>query len=130
MYDKSRMEHFQRFQELAQKRNVQSFYDLDREYAAALFILSANDRLMNRAKETVGCNGIGFNTIGKGVSSGEHIAIDIAHSLFNGDAKVYMDELCCCIDEEMFFVCLTAMQIRKYGVLSIAERYFKDCEEK
>lgn len=86
------------------------------EYAAAIYLLTADAGTWNKASTYVSDEGLDLEGMLKKVdfSSGYTTLMKLAGNLFNGNTHVEpLDFLG--LDERNFHVALTALQIRRYG---------------
>jgi hypothetical protein len=88
----------------------------DTEYAAALYILTADSNTWSKAKDYVDRNGIDFEQMLEEVdfSSGYTRLVKLAWHLFNERGQLLPIELLH-LDDKNFRLALEAMKIRRYG---------------
>lgn len=114
--------HKERF--LAAIQQIGKVYEgkLDQEYAAALYILTADVSTWNKASSYVSRYGINIETLLKEVDfSGAYgVLILLAGNLFNGNEHVDPVELMR-LDDRNFSVALTALMLRRksYAITEI-----------
>ncbi len=109
-------EHKERF--LMAIQDIGKVYDgkFDQEYAAALYILTADLDTWEQAEGHVSRDGIDFEAVlQKGHFSGGYtVLIQFAGNLFNG--RVHLDPVeLFRLDDNNFQVALTAFQLRRYS---------------
>jgi len=88
----------------------------DPEYAAALYILTSDAGMWNKAHDYVSSTGIDIEALLQEVhtSGGEGVLIQLAGNLFNN--QQHLDPLeFLRLDESNFRVALTAILLRRYG---------------
>jgi hypothetical protein len=110
-------EHRSRFMQIMKQLNKSGGGRFDSEYAAALYILTADAGTWKRASGYVSQSGIRFSTmLNKGyLSSGEAVLVKLAANLFGQNKKVDPVEFMV-LDENNFKLALNALQVRRYSL--------------
>lgn len=88
---------------------------LDPEYAAALYILTADAGTWESTQTFVYGDGINIEGMLGGLSSGETIMLQLAGNLFNGNQHIDPLEFVR-LDERNFLVALSAIVVRRVGM--------------
>jgi hypothetical protein len=110
-------EHQQRFASAMQQLGKIYSGKLDQEYAAAVYILTADLDTWQQASDYVGRDGIDIPTLLQEIhfSGGYAVLIMLAGNLFNSQTHVDPVELMR-LDDSNFMVALTALQVRRYSL--------------
>lgn len=89
----------------------------DPEYAAAIFILSADTSTWNKAQGYVAREGIDIETMLKEVdfSGGYSVLMQLAGNLFNDQISINPVELMR-LDDSNFKIAIDAIKLRRYGM--------------
>jgi hypothetical protein len=92
---------------------------LDPEYAAALYVLTADSSTWNKSQEYISTNGIDIPTMLEEIdfSGGFTVLIEWAGNLFNGQQHIDPLELLR-LDEENFQVALSSLLLRRGGFVA------------
>lgn len=90
---------------------------LDPEYASALYILTADAGIWNRARGYISNRGIAIEEMLKreDFSGGYEVLVKLAGNLFNGNEHIDPLEFLR-LDESNFLLALSAIMIRRHGL--------------
>jgi hypothetical protein len=109
-------QHKERFVSTMQRLGKIYESTFDPEYAAAIYILTADLSTSQKSSEYMGCHGIDFDTLLKEVDfSGSYsVLIELAGNLFNGQRHIDPLEFLR-LDGGNFNVAITALLLRRNG---------------
>ncbi len=89
------------------------------EFLAALFILTSDNKLWNKAKYAVTINGIDFKSIDvKGINSDEYTLFKASQDILEGTRHLDLNDLGDnkVIGDNIFELIKTALYVRRYGI--------------
>jgi hypothetical protein len=115
--------HRKRFLQAVQQLDKVDEGKIDREYGAAIYLLSAENQIWQGVQYYLSRTGIKFAAMldELPLSSGEAVLLQIAGNLFNDSLSVNPIELLR-LDERNFNLALSAIKMRRYGL------YLKDLQ--
>lgn len=117
IYFKS-VKHKQRFTDIIKElHHYESDGWLDKEYGTALYVLTADDEIWKKSQDYVSERGLDLEDMLEGVdlSSGYKLLVKLANNLYNGRTPVDPCSLAATLDNENFYVAISAQWLRRFG---------------
>ncbi len=103
-------------QAVSQTRAINKAGNLDREYAAALYLLTGMEDVWFRIEKYVNMDGIDYEEIlYRPLSIGERIVVELSMNLFSGSICIKFTpiDLVGCLDDYMFELAINGIILRR-----------------